>query len=274
MSANISPLLKQRFFDENGDPLAGGKLYSYIAGSTTPLTTYTDESATEENTNPIILNANGECDMWLKDQYYKFILTDADDVEQWSVDRILGSSSSGDTVARTNVVNTSPWYAPIENGALPAEEYGLEVFKFAKDGGQKIRRIVNVPTSYETGGLINMNVYFYSPEILLAARFKLTVKLVAKHLGTPVSDTVPVYTEQRYVQFSVPQGADAAVDINSLRSLQFILTADGTIAGEEVYPEDQLIVDLERIATNVSSEGVDSDEDVRIFKHNTEEVFS
>lgn len=274
MSANISPLLKQRFFDANGDPLAGGKLYSYIAGSTTPLATYTDESATQANTNPIILDANGECNMWLKAQYYKFVLNNSLDVVQWTVDRVLGTSNAGAAVASTNVVNTSPWYAPEINGATLAEEYGLEVFKLAKDGAQKVRRIVNVPTKYATGGIINMNVYFYSPEILLSARFKLTVTLISKKIGTSVSVVAPVYTEQRFVKFVVPQGPGAAVVANSLRSLQFILSANGFIAGNDVYPEDQLIVDLERITTNVGSEGADSNEDVRILKHNTEEVFS
>jgi hypothetical protein len=40
----LSPLLRQRFFDSNGNPLAGGKLYSYAAGTTTPQSTYTDQS--------------------------------------------------------------------------------------------------------------------------------------------------------------------------------------------------------------------------------------
>lgn len=48
-----------QFFDDNGSPLVGGKLYSYAAGTTTLLTTYTTSAGTVANTNPIILNAGG-----------------------------------------------------------------------------------------------------------------------------------------------------------------------------------------------------------------------
>jgi hypothetical protein len=48
-----------QFFDDNGTPLVGGKLYSYAAGTTTLLTTYTTSAGTVANTNPIILNAGG-----------------------------------------------------------------------------------------------------------------------------------------------------------------------------------------------------------------------
>ena len=64
MSA-LAPTLKQRFFDTNGAPLVGGKLYSYAAGTTTPKATYTDESLGAANANPIILDANGEANVWL-----------------------------------------------------------------------------------------------------------------------------------------------------------------------------------------------------------------
>jgi len=67
----------QQFFDNNGVPLAGGLIYTYQAGSSTPLTTYTTSSGTIANTNPIVLNASGRCpnEIWMQTGYsYKFIL--------------------------------------------------------------------------------------------------------------------------------------------------------------------------------------------------------
>lgn len=54
----IPPL--QQFFDINGNPLAGGRILTYLANSTTPTPTYTEaEAGSPENSNPIILDANG-----------------------------------------------------------------------------------------------------------------------------------------------------------------------------------------------------------------------
>lgn len=72
-------MLKQRFFDANGDPLAGGKLYSYEAGTTTPAATYIDETEDTPNPNPVILDADGYATIWIGGGTYKFVLTDADE---------------------------------------------------------------------------------------------------------------------------------------------------------------------------------------------------
>lgn len=95
MSAKLLPVLKQRFFDSNGDPLVGGKLYSYVAGTSTPAATYTDEAGATPNTNPVVLDANGEADVWLGAGSYKFILTDSDDVVQFTVDDVSVDDGSG-----------------------------------------------------------------------------------------------------------------------------------------------------------------------------------
>lgn len=93
------PILKARFLDANGVPLVGGQLFSYIAGSTTPLTTYTDSTGATPNTNPVVLDANGEADVWLGSAQYKFVLEDANSVVQWTVDNVDGTGSGGNSTA-------------------------------------------------------------------------------------------------------------------------------------------------------------------------------
>lgn len=82
----ILPIWK--FFDSAGLPLAGGKLYSYAAGTTTPQATYTDTTEGTPNTNPLILDANGVGVIWLGSLSYKFILQDSLGVVQWTADGI------------------------------------------------------------------------------------------------------------------------------------------------------------------------------------------
>lgn len=86
--ADLVEALKQKFFDADGEPLVGGKLYAFQAGTTTPLVTYANQDESTENEHPIILDANGEADVWVGPNAYKFVLTDADDAVLWTVDNV------------------------------------------------------------------------------------------------------------------------------------------------------------------------------------------
>ena len=88
MPAMLTPSPKVQFFDANGEPLVGGKLYTYAAGTTVPLATYTDFTGNTANANPVILDSRGEANVWLGPSRYKWVLYDADDVLIWSVDGI------------------------------------------------------------------------------------------------------------------------------------------------------------------------------------------
>jgi hypothetical protein len=81
----------QQFFDDNGVPLAGGLIYTYQAGSSTPLATYTENSGIIANANPIVLDASGRtpAEVWLFTGYsYKFILKNSDEVLIQTLDNI------------------------------------------------------------------------------------------------------------------------------------------------------------------------------------------
>jgi hypothetical protein len=87
--ASLSPTPKLQFFGTDGLPLVGGKLYTYAAGTTTPLATYTDHTANTQNTNPVILDSNGEADVWIPNNVsYKYILKDSNDVTLYTVDYV------------------------------------------------------------------------------------------------------------------------------------------------------------------------------------------
>ncbi len=77
-----------RAFDSSGDPLAGGKLYTYDTITTTPRATYDNDGAA--NANPVILDANGEAEVWLDNGLYRLVLHDADDILQWTIDSVTG----------------------------------------------------------------------------------------------------------------------------------------------------------------------------------------
>lgn len=91
-----APLMKLRFCDDAGEALVGGKLFTYAAGTTTKLATYTDSTGGTSNVNPIILDSRGECNVWLPPgTAYKFTLAPSTDSDPptnafWTVDQVTG----------------------------------------------------------------------------------------------------------------------------------------------------------------------------------------
>ena len=87
--ASLTPTPKQQIFGSDGLPLVGGKIYTYAAGTTTPLATYTDYTAGTANTNPVILNSLGQANIWLAtSSSYKFSVYTSADVLLYTVDNI------------------------------------------------------------------------------------------------------------------------------------------------------------------------------------------
>mgnify|MGYP003333308969 CR=1 FL=1 len=80
-SVLLSPVgVGQQYFDNNGLPLAGGLIYTYQAGTSTPLATYTDNGGTIANANPIVLDSAGRVpyEIWMFTGYsYKFVIQSA-----------------------------------------------------------------------------------------------------------------------------------------------------------------------------------------------------
>ena len=130
MARAFPPAYCQQFFDENGKPLAAGKLYTYIAGSNTPVLTYKEisgDSPANQNTNPIILDSAGYAKLVLEDdKAYKFVLKNKNDALQFIWDNVTCSSGGGGGTGTTNVSiysctqpswpSASEMYADFESG--------------------------------------------------------------------------------------------------------------------------------------------------------------
>jgi hypothetical protein len=94
----------QQFFDNNGIPNAGGLIYTYQAGSSTLLSTYTTVNGTIANTNPIVLDAYGRTpsEVWMQTGYsYKFIIQTASAVTLQTLDDLYPILQSAPAVSAT-----------------------------------------------------------------------------------------------------------------------------------------------------------------------------
>jgi hypothetical protein len=92
------------FTDSNGVSLAGGCVFTYTGGTSTPLATYTDSTGGTQNPNPVPLDATGSANIWLGPSTYKFVIWStggtncASGALQWTVDQVPGNIFNNTTV--------------------------------------------------------------------------------------------------------------------------------------------------------------------------------
>jgi len=144
--ATIAPLGIYQAFDDNGDPLAGGKLNTYAAGTTTPKATYTTADGDIDNDNPVEQDASAKASVWLGDGGYKFVLTDSADNIIFTTDNIGGTSDTafgGQVNLITTNTNINTTYANSANivtgtttlSLLPATSGGEGFYITVKNAG-------------------------------------------------------------------------------------------------------------------------------------------
>jgi hypothetical protein len=169
---NLSPLPIQKFFASNGQPLAGGLLFTYAAGTSNKLATYVD-SGTTANTNPVVLDSRGECRLWIDPQRaYKFVLAPAGDSDPpaspiWSVDQITNSlpaypRTAAEVAANAIVVD---WSYPPGN----ALRYGINTTPGTTDMTVAIQKAIDV-AAQQTGGVA----------VIPTGRYRISQTIVAK----------------------------------------------------------------------------------------------
>jgi hypothetical protein len=99
MAVFLSPIggAGWQFFNNDGTVLAGGKLYTYAAGTSTPKATYTTVAGNIAHTNPIILDSSGRVpsgQIWLLAQPYKFSIFTSTNVLIATYDNIYGAGAA------------------------------------------------------------------------------------------------------------------------------------------------------------------------------------
>jgi hypothetical protein len=113
MSVNLSPIGNGfQFFTTTGLPLNGGLLYTYQAGSTTPLATYTTSTGNITNANPIVLGTDGRPpqEIWFTaGTSYKFVLCDSSNNQIATYDNLYGllQQASGNPGSVAQVVQAT-----------------------------------------------------------------------------------------------------------------------------------------------------------------------
>lgn len=101
----LSPWPRYTVLNAAGKPISGALLNTYIAGTTTPIATYSDVALTVANANPIVANSSGQIGpVFLSPgSSYKFVVTNPDASSLFSQDNISG----GGGTTNTDIIGTA-----------------------------------------------------------------------------------------------------------------------------------------------------------------------
>lgn len=212
MAVNLAPIGNgQQFFDNTGLPLAGGLLYTYQAGSSTPFNTYTTISGNVLNSNPIVLGTDGRPpnEIWLTYGYfYKFILTDSTGTVIGTWDNLYGfigtASATGATIP-TGLI--SLWSGSI--GSIPVGWYLCDGTNGTPD--LRDRFIVGAGTTYAvtaTGGSADA--------------------IVVSHTHTASSVVTDPGHNHTLTNYSISSGGSTSPIIGSSNTTQTVTTSTAT----------------------------------------------
>lgn len=129
MPQYLSPIGNDQFIDDNGDPLVGGQIETYLAGSSTPAATYTSSLGSTPQSNPIILNALGYPTLgpiWLTGgNSYKFIIKNASGSVLRTIDEIAGVNDA--TLSQSEWLQSGfvPTYIGPTSFSVPGDQTGV-----------------------------------------------------------------------------------------------------------------------------------------------------
>ena len=119
MAVFLSPVggAASQFFNNDGTVLSGGKLYTYAAGTSTLVASYTTSAGSVAHTNPIILNSAGRVssgEIWLTGgASYKFLLKDSNDVLIATYDNVYGISDVTLPIDSSNITYDPPFVGSV-----------------------------------------------------------------------------------------------------------------------------------------------------------------
>lgn len=135
----IGPDAKSQFFDQNGAPLSGGIVCTYISGTNTPLATYSDPLGTVPNQNPVVLDSAGRALIYYQTTAYRIVLAGGGPCGspsnlQWTVDGFnVGVTLAGNnTWTGTNIfsgtLNVTGTFNASNGGSLNGSFSGNPTF--------------------------------------------------------------------------------------------------------------------------------------------------
>lgn len=130
----LGPAPQAQFLNNSGAPLAGGKVFTYQAGSAIAQPTYSDSTGLVQNANPVILNSSGRANIWFSALAYKIVVQTSTGVTLYTVDNFLVSpflAANNSWIGNQTFAGTSIFNGPVTfsaGGAMSGNFTGSPTF--------------------------------------------------------------------------------------------------------------------------------------------------
>lgn len=125
MSYFLAPIGNDQQCDANGNPLSGGKIYTYLAGTSTASPTFTDSTSGTQQANPIILNSLGlpASPIWVLGGFpLKFVIKDSADTAIRTVDNVSGINDTTTNASEWTDSGFTPTYISATTFSVPGDQ--------------------------------------------------------------------------------------------------------------------------------------------------------
>lgn len=189
MALFLAPIINSQIEDQNGAPLSGGTIEVYLAGTSTPATTYSDKAGLVPNTWPIVLNTlgvNNQGAVWLTGgASYKFIIKNSAGVVQRTIDNVSGINDSLNAADQWVVYQGVPTYVSATTFTVPGDQ--TQIFQF----GTRVKTVNTGGTVY---GTVVRSTYGSSTSVVIipdAGALDSGLSLVSVGIITPVNPSLP-----------------------------------------------------------------------------------
>jgi hypothetical protein len=213
-TVTLTPVPYFTGLDANGNPINGGKLFSYVAGTTTKQDTYTTAAGSTPNANPVVLDSSGRASVFLDVTLsYKLVLAPANDSDPplspiWTQDNITSVPASQTVISTGLVVGFA--------GTVVADQIQLGdanlLWDFDSGTQPKLQFASGDTFSY------NRASNFFEWDIASTLEMKLSATgleiadgLVVGFAGTPTADRIQVADSLFYMGFDIVAGEHGMV---------------------------------------------------------------
>jgi hypothetical protein len=190
MANFLAPIINDQQEDSNGAPLSGGTIEVYLAGTSTPVATYSDKAGLVPNTWPIVLNTlgvNNQGAVWLGGgTSYKFVIKNSVGIVQRTIDNVSGINDASASIDQWVSFAGTPTFVSATTFTVPGDQ--TQTFAFGT-------RVKTVNTAGIVYGTVARSTYSTSTTVVIVpdggGALDSGLSSVSVNLLTPINPSLP-----------------------------------------------------------------------------------